>query len=375
MENTCRLCSKPLPPSRGSKPLMYCPGGTCRTRFSALKRARELAGDVPTPTSDPTLEDRIAEIRATLDPLPAPHPKVLVNVDDEDALGFGPQVQVALFSDYHRGEVVDPRETGGIGNYNTAIARERFTRWRDGVLRFRQTYRFPISKLYVPDLGDDIEGHGQIYPAQAFYMDTNLQEQVVGFVADMEDALRLFCQVYPEVEVFHVPGNHGRGSAKRNERPFMDNMENIMWLWLRDRLVDVPNLTIRVEPSFFVLVDILGWTFYFSHGDDVLPMSPYAKRGGQNTKLRMNAVTGEHINYMCIGHSHTNIELEPEINGRLMVNGAFSGPSMLSVQGMHEANLPSQLIFAVHPKWGITNRTNLTLATPEEIRNVTVFGR
>jgi len=370
MERTCKFCGTPLDSSNPKR--QYC-NDTCRGRACQLRLAKQ-AGTYP-PSPDLTLQERIAEIRATLDPLPAPPPKVLVNVDDEDALGFGPQVQVALFSDYHRGEVVDPRETGGIGNYNTAVARERFTRWRDGVLRFRQTYRFPISKLYIPGLGDDIEGHGQIYPAQAFYMDTNLQEQVVGFVADMEDALRLFCQVYPEVEVFHVPGNHGRGSNKRNERPFMDNIENIMWMWLRDRLADLPNLTIRVEPAFFILVDILGWTFYFSHGDDVLPMSPYAKRGGQNTKLRMNAVTGEHINYMCIGHSHTNIELEPEINGRLMVNGAFSGPSMLSVQGMHEANLPSQLIFAVHPKWGITHRTNLTLATAEEIRNVNVFGR
>ena len=375
MENTCRLCSKPLPPSRGSKPLMYCPGGTCRTRFSALKRARELAGDAPTTPTVPTLEEMVQTAWGAVKPLPAPHPKTLLKVADESDLDFGVQHQVALFSDLHRNEVVDPRETGGIGLYNEDVMLTRLGRWRDGVVRFKQTYRFPVTTLHVGALGDDLEGHGQIYPAQAYFMDRSLLDQVLGFVGNMEDILRFYATVYEEVIVDHVPGNHGRTGNKRGDRPFVDNIENIAWMWLRDRLVDVPNLTIRVHTSFFVLVDILGWTFYFSHGDDVLPMSPYAKRGGQNTKLRMNAVTGEHINYMCIGHSHTNIELEPEINGRLMVNGAFSGPSMLSVQGMHEANLPSQLIFAVHPKWGITHRTNLALATSDEIRSVNVFGR
>jgi hypothetical protein len=312
---------------------------------------------------------------ATIKPLPAPSPQVLLKLANEADLDFSPQTQVALFSDLHAREVVDPRETGGIGLYNHAEMLKRLTAWRDGIVRFKQTYRFPVNTLHIGALGDDLEGHGQIYPAQAYFMDGNLFEQVMEFVCNMESILQFFAQVYSNVIVDHVPGNHGRTGIKRGDRPFMDNIENIAWSWIRDKLVGVPNLEIRVHTTFFTLVDILGWTFYFAHGDDVIPASPYAQRGGQNTKLRMNAVTGELINYMCIGHSHKNFEIESEINGRLMVNGSFVGPSMLSVQGMHEANLPSQLIFAVHPKFGITHRSNLTLARAEEIRNVTVFGR
>jgi len=369
---TCAFCNGPCP---GNSKKKYCTD-TCRGNASKKRAIDRAAGNTEDPVQPkPTLTDMVQESWAALKPLPAPHPKVLLKVATENDLEFGLQHQVAMFSDLHRNEVVDPRETGGVGLYNEEVMRVRLARWRDGVVRFKQTYRFPVDTLHIGALGDDLEGHGQIYPAQAYFMDRNLLDQVTGFIGDMEDVLRFFASVYEVVEVDHVPGNHGRTGIKRGDRPYTDNIENIAWMWLRDRLADVPNLTIRVHTSFFALVDILGWTFYYSHGDDVLPMSPYAKRGGQNTKLRMNAVLGEHINYMCIGHSHTNIEFEPEINGRLMVNGNFVGPSMLAVQGMHEANLPSQLIFAVHPKYGITHRTNLTLCSAKEIRNVKVFGR
>ena len=372
MNRTCKLCGNPIALDAPKKRI-YC-SGSCRGRASAAKRVSEIRSGTPVAPA-PTLEEMVQESWAAVKPLPAPHPKVLLQVADESDLDFGTQHQVALFSDLHRNEVVDPRETGGIGLYNENVMLERLGRWRDGVVRFKQTYRFPVTTLHIGALGDDLEGHGQIYPAQAYFMDRNLLDQVLGFIGNMEDILRFFATIYKEVIVDHVPGNHGRTGTKRGDRPFQDNIENIAWMWLRDRLRDVPNLTVRVHTSFFALVDILGWMFYFAHGDDVLPMSPYAKRGGQNTKLRMNAVIGQVINYMCIAHSHTNIEFEPEIGGRFMVNGNFVGPCMLSVQGMHEANLPSQLIFAVHPKYGITHRTTLALASPEEIRNVTVFGR
>ena len=372
MNRTCKLCGNPIALDAPKKRI-YC-SGSCRGRASAAKRVSEIRSGAPAAPA-PTLEEMIQEAWLTIKPLQSPHPKVLIQAATESDLDFGVQHQVALFSDLHRNEVVDPRETGGIGLYNEDVMLTRLARWRDGVVRFKQTYRFPVTTLHIGALGDDLEGHGQIYPAQAYFMDRNLLDQVLGFIGNMEDILRFYATIYEEVIIDHVPGNHGRTGTKRGDRPFQDNIENIAWMWLRDRLKDVPNLTIRVHTSFFALVDILGWMFYFAHGDDVLPMSPYAKRGGQNTKLRMNAVIGQVINYMCIAHSHTNIEFEPEIGGRFMVNGNFVGPCMLSVQGMHEANLPSQLIFAVHPKWGITHRTNLTLATAEEVRNVTVFGR
>jgi hypothetical protein len=374
----CKFCGQelPEPATWRERKRDYCPGEKCKTAASKVRFAARVQGTLPpSEPPKPTLAEMVQQSWEALKPLRPPHPNVMLKLADETDLDFRPETQVALFSDLHRNEVIDPRETGGIGLYNEEVMHERLARWRDGVPRFKQTYRFPVPILHIGALGDDMEGHGQIYPAQAYFMDRHLLDQMMGFVCDMEGVLRLFAEIYEQVIVDHVPGNHGRGSAKRNERPFIDNIENIAWMWLRDKMADVPNVTIRVHTSFFALVNILGWNFYFAHGEEVLPLSPYAKRGGMNTKFRMNAVTGEHIDYMCIAHSHTNVEIENEISGRLMVNGAFPGPSMLSVHDMHEATLPSQLIFAVHPKHGITHRTNLNLASADEIRNVKVFGR
>lgn len=346
---------------------------TTRARERDNQRIKDLRRGVAVPPFD--LDEALAKTQATITSLPRPRKEVLVIPKTDSSMGFGPQDQVAVFSDYQRGKVVDPRDTGGIGGYNTIIAQRRLAAWRDGVVRFRQTYRFPVKKLWVPALGDDIEGHGQIHPTQAYFLDQHLLDQAVGFVSDMEEVLRFFAAHYPEVEVVKVRGNHGRTGAKRNERPERDNIETILWMWLKDRLKDVKNLTINVPDGFFAVADILGHTFYLTHGEDIRPMSPYAASGGMNTKLRMNAVLGFVINYFVCAHHHYNIEFEKEIGGRFMVNGAFPGPDLLSVKWLHEANLPSQLIFAVHPKWGVTHRTNLTLARPEEVRDVRVIGR
>ena len=370
MDNYCLDCG--LPTEGRHKRCPSC--GLDYKRARDNQRIKDLRAGAKSPVSPPgfDLDSAIAKVAASLTSLPVPRPEALLVPTADKDMGFGPQHQVAVFSDYHRGEVVDPRETGGLGNYNVDVARERLARWRDGVVRFRQTYRFDVEKLWIPALGDEVAGHGQIFPAQAYFLGEHWLEQVMGFVTDMEEVLRFFAQSYPEVQVIKVIGNHGRTGTKHNERPFRDNIEPILWSWLKDRLRDVPNLNIHIADGFFAVADILGHSFYFTHGEDVRPYSPYAASGGMNTKLRMNAILGFVINYFVCAHHHQNFEFEKEIGGRFMVNGSFVGPSMLSVHWLHEANLPSQLIFAVHPKWGVTHRTNLVLAQPEEIRQIEV---
>jgi len=382
-------CGDPVPPGR----LLFCSdncGNRVRlNRYSARKRGihgpKALASlDVPTirdvleegaqAKAPDDFDGMLERVFERIEALPPPAPLVLVPPMPDESLGFGPQDQVALFSDYHRGMVVDPRETGGIGGYNTDIARDRLCRWRDKVIRFRQTYRFETDTLWVPDLGDDLGGHGKIYPAQAYFLDEHLLEQVTGFVYDMDAVFRAYAAVYRKVRSIKIRGNHGRLSDKKGERPERDNIETVAWLWLKDRLKDVENLQIEIAEGFFALTEILGHTFYFAHGEDVLPSSPYAQRGGLNTKLRMNSILGRVINYMCLGHCHYNIEIEREIGGRLITNGSFPGASLLSVKWLHEANLPMQKLFAVHPKYGITHETQTYLATPEEVRDVPVYG-
>jgi hypothetical protein len=343
----------------------------------SLPRPAKRVASKPNKKLDP--DELKQAVRATweaLEPLPPPSPKVcVVPALSDEVFDFRPQHQVVLFSDLHRGEVVDPRETGGLGLYNTEVSRERLCRWRDGVARFTQTYRFPIEKLWVFGLGDDFEGTGRIYPAQAYFQDQHLIDQVLGYLSDIEAVFRFYAGFYPQVEAVHVPGNHGRLGARKDDAPYRDNIENIIWIMLAERLRDLPNVKIHVITDWFKIVDVLGFTFCLMHGEDTRPESPYAKSGGMNTKLRMNALVGFMINYMCLAHWHKNMDMEQEIGGRWMVNGSFVGPSLLSVKKMHEANLPSQLIFAVHPRYGITHQTNLTLADADEIRRIRVIGR
>jgi hypothetical protein len=311
----------------------------------------------------------------------APLPPVPANVlaTKREDMGFDtPQHAVACFSDYHFGGVVDPRVTGGIGGYDIATARRRLTLWRDRVLRFTQMIQLTtdVPVLHILALGDDMEGNGHMFPTQALQMEESAYFQYLGFVEDISSILTTFLARFEEIHVYKVFGNHGRlaGRAKENFDP--DNFELMAWQTIKERVEKVApgRFTFDISPSFYQLVDILGFEFYLRHGDGVNLRSTYT--GALDTKLATNSIVGKVIPYMVIAHHHTATNDEAEIGGEIISNGCFVGPSLLALRMRRpRANRPSQELFFVHPKRGITHRHRIHLADVDEVRQVEVVKR
>jgi hypothetical protein len=319
--------------------------------------------------ADQYLHDRI--------PLPAPPDKVVATAIED--MGFDtPQHAVACFSDYHFGGKVDPQVTGGIGGYDVATARYRLLDWRDGVLRFTQMMQalMPVPELHILALGDDMEGNGHMFPTQALQMEISAYFQYLGFVEDMTEVLVSFLQRFEKVHIYKVFGNHGRLSSSKKESFDPDNFELMAWQTIAARVeAAVPGrFTFDISPAFFMLVDILGWEFYLRHGDGVNLRATYT--GALDTKLATNSIVGKVIPYMVLGHHHTATEDEAEIDGDIISNGCFVGPSLLALRMRRpRANRPSQEVFFIHPRKGITHRHRVHLATREEVRQINTIKR
>ena len=98
--------------------------------------------------------------------------------------------------------------------------------------------------------------------------------------------------------------------------------------------------------------------------------------GVVDNKLAFNSILGQVIPIYVIAHHHTATEREEEIDGDTISNGCFVGPSLLALRMRRpRANRPSQELWFIHPRKGVTARNRIHLATAEEVRQVNVVSR
>lgn len=379
----------------------YCNDCGCKSASENDRRREQRAGR---PASEDEAVDpqqaRIEEMMAYADKFVRQHipiaevPERIKATKLED-MGFTtPQEAVALFSDLHYYSKIDRRASNGLAEYNIDIARERLTRWRNGVLRFTQMNQIwvGLDKLHLLALGDDLEGHGEMFQSQKFQMSESIIFQVMGFVEDMTEILLSFLQRYKQISIVKVPGNHGRTAAKARGSYTPDNFETLAWEMIAERVRNQTGGKWRTTPNgnrhleggrieFHIVygaigfVDILGWMCAARHGHGIKGLQA-TYTGAIDNKLRLNSVTGQIINYYFKAHLHEAQSAEHEIRGEIVQNGCFVGPSLLSIEmSRAAANIPSQEFMLFHPKHGKTHHYRIHLADVDEVRQLEVIGR
>lgn len=339
------------------------------------------------------LMDKAADFVKEHKALP-PVPEHIKAVRLED-MGFDTtQSGVALFSDLHYYSKIDRRASGGLAEYNIDIARERLTRWRDGVLRFTQMSQFSVklNTLNILALGDDLEGHGQMFQSQALQMSESIIFQIMGFVEDMVGIILSYLERYEHISIVKVPGNHGRTAQRAKGSYTPDNFETIAWELIAERVSHqtggewttsdngTRSLTgglvdFHIVYGILGFVDIEGWLCAVRHGQGIKGLQA-TYTGAIDNKLRLNAVIGEVINYYFKAHLHEAQSAEHEIHGEIIQNGSFVGPSLLSIEmSRAAASLPSQEFMLFHPRRGKTHHYRVHLADAADIRHLEVIGR
>lgn len=333
--------------------------------------------------------DRLAQLHLKTH-LPLPPIPDRINANRVEDMGFDTeQEMVLLFSDYHYGSKIDKRVSAGLAEYNPDIARGvRLPRYRDGALRFTQQdqHLITIKRLHILADGDELEGHGKMFGTQGLQMDMAMGFQVVDFVDDMSNILMDFLRRYEMVDVYKVPGNHGRTATSWKDAYPPDNAELFAWQMIAERLTSSYNSNRRwtddlgvrhyeggpfrfhITPAFIMFPEICGFLFALRHGHGIKGIQA-TYTGALDNMLRMNGILGENIQYYIKAHLHEAQSSESVIQGELIQNGCFVGPSLLSVEmSRAAANLPSQEMLLMHPRRGITNRHRITLAEVSEVR-------
>lgn len=259
---------------------------------------------------------------------------------------------VAVASDWHIEEHVDPKTVNGVNEFNLEIADRRATKFFQNVLALTEMCRTKtrIDTLVLALLGDFISGYihedlvqgNLLSPTNAIRKAHRLLKGGIEFLLEEGDFDRLIIPC--------VAGNHGRTTqrmlvARSNE----NNYEPMMYAMLADAFQADPRVQFHIAGGYFAFLDVYSTVLRFHHGHAV----KYAGGVGGLTIPLNKAIAQwnkmKHADIDVLGHWHQRIcHRNAVVNSSLIGYGAYA----LSIKAEFEP--PTQSFFLIHPSKGKT---------------------
>jgi hypothetical protein len=170
-------------------------------------------------------------------------------------------------------------------------------------------------------------------------------------------------QLFPEIEIDGVLGNHGRLTKKVYYKKRYTNWDFVFYQFLAVFLANNADIQCRFPRSFFLIKEIYGWNFLVLHGDSIRSWMRIPWYGIERTAERLGDLLqgkGINVHYRIFGHFHNTGELD-RVPGELVINGSVIGGTEFSLMSMSVFDRPTQLFFGVHKEIGMTWRYPLRL--------------
>ena len=239
-------------------------------------------------------------------------------------------------SDEHVGMFVHPEDNNGMYEYSSETAAERFLYLEQQIVTHLAACasRWRLSRLYVPMLGDHLQGEnayeGCAYRLQITSAEAQMAEYcsiTVPIFTRLAERISTRDDGGPKVVIVGTPGNHSRPAQKGKADP-RSSWERSLYSELEHRLASVPGVcVVRPNGMHRAIRDPLsGLSFLFGHGDGILRMSHV----GSPTPMTFEKIhqCADHLgcerwDVGVFGHRH----VPNMIGGRrsLFTNGCFCG--------------------------------------------------
>jgi hypothetical protein len=302
-------------------------------------------------------DDAIREILGTFTAQPTSPPSWTTDAR-KPARGKTPEVPVTIWSDWHIGEQVDPREVNGINAYNLAICEARVRRLVESTIslsRDHHTGNYP--GVVVNLLGDFVSGglHPELLKTD--------EEEVIPATLRARDimvaALSRMADAFGHVYVPCAAGNHGRATQKPEFKRYVyKNFDWFIYQLLVRHFTGDKRLTFDIRPSNDVHYRVYNQRYLALHGDmlgvkggDGIIGSIGPIMRGEVKKSRQSAVIGSEYDVLLMGHWHQPLNLP-----RAIVANTLKGwDEYARLQLGAPPTPPSQPLWFVHPSRGRTS--------------------
>lgn len=277
---------------------------------------------------------------------------------------------VLLLGDGHHDQTVTLEECNGLEEYNFQISCARAERLVDRTLHWTQNIlssAYKFRTLNVFSLGDSTSGEIHGAKDRSEYRNQINNCLAIGQLHAL--MIRDLAPFFPQINVVCISGNHGRRSPRKDMHGANDNWDYLIAKHAQTLLRDTPNVAFTIPNSWSCNVDIDGVGFHLTHGDDVpgwsgVPFYGLVRR--QRALMALAPVMGGTApQYIAMGHHHIAGSLS-DVNGELILNGAWVGTDAYAFNTFAGYRKPKQLLFGVNREHGVTWKTDINLRHESE---------
>ncbi len=271
---------------------------------------------------------------------------------------------VLHLSDGHHDQIVTLEETGELEQYDFRISCARAERLIDAVIEHSQEHLtdYKFENLWILANGDHTSGEIHGHEKRSYFRNQMKNTLAIGQLHAL--MIRDLAPYFDNVFCVYVPGNHGRRTNKKDHYGAHENWDYMVAktteLWLRD----IDNVRFTIPNAFSINVNIRGHGFHMCHGDDIrgsLGIPFYGLIRKQKNLMALNNITGgTRIRYFCMGHHHVQGSMA-DLDGELLLNGAWLGNDPFSYNLFSGYRAPCQLLHGVHDRHGVTWRLPIGL--------------
>lgn len=274
-----------------------------------------------------------------------------------------PEVPVTIWSDWHSGEVVSCAETNGVNEFNVKVLRERVRKLVERTLRLADKHNGKYPGIVLNLLGDFVSGglHPELQKTD--------EVEAIGAVLTARDLLvwgiKAIADHFGQVYLPCAAGNHGRATHKPEfKRYVFKNFDWLIYQLLEREFADDKRVRFDIRPANEVFYKVWNKRFLAMHGDmlgvkggdGIIGAIGPISRG--EVKVRgSSASTVSDYDVLLMGHWHQSLWLP-----RVIVANSLKGYDEFAKNALRApVSAPSQPLFFVHPRYGITSRWEIYL--------------
>jgi hypothetical protein len=316
------------------------------------------------------------EALPTLDPYDTVPQTVAVDGEEEQEL-------MLALSDLQIGQKTDVEDTGGIAEFNWEIYENEVQELERQIIFFktRNMQGVPIRTLNIAGLGDFVD-HDSMREGHPWEVDAHVAMQACDGPRALVQMLGRLLHHFDKIKLKGIGGNHGQGGRKKQGNPYLRSWDLVFLRMLQEMCRHEPRIEIEISPTWFMVWQVNGHRFLLLHGEDVkswmsIPYYGFERaRGRWLGMLQMHLpddVKGEAFHYMVAGHHHTPAFLSTTA-GPIILNGSWPGGSKFSVKALQAQNPPSQWLWAIHPRLGVTTMAQMYLRAKDERMIIPIYG-
>jgi hypothetical protein len=256
---------------------------------------------------------------------------------------------VAVLSDWHVEEQVDPRTVSHLNNFNLEVADRRIEKATQAILRLTEIERVgrDIPILVLALLGDLMTGYiheelreeNELSPTQTILWLRQKLSKLINTIKKEGNFERIIipCSI----------GNHGRTTIKpRHSTAYKNSYEWLLYKLLEQEIEGVEWI---VGESYHTYLEVFGKTFRLHHGDGLKYQGGIGGLTIPVEKAISSWNKGRSADIDIFGHWHTSQQ-----NPKWISNGSLVGHNAYSIAIKAAYEPPQQTYFLFDAKRGRT---------------------